>query len=519
MRLRNAIFLTIMVMPIFSAHNLFGLSSLRLQWENYNRGIKELGVLCLAVHPTEQGIIFAGTDRAIYKSEDSGKNWQEVLGASGRSREINYLNFNPDSPNELYAATGVGLFVSNNAGKTWRKIFSGVGKTEEECLCVKVYQGIIFLGTRKALFLSFNHGKTWQRVSGIPSNTQIVDIAIDKDAAYLATSAGVYQKGDTWEEWNRIVVSFMGEENENEDGEEEVKEEGVSGQTKINKIILDPLNSRRIFIATTKGILTSEDKGKSWQGFSSAGFLDGEVRDILISRKDGRQFAVTKRGAYVFADDRWQQLYQGLIIEEANAIKENSVGEIWLGGKGGIYKLAKEDAALSISPSLNPLDSDFKNEPTIQELQKVAINYAEVAPQKIRNWRRQAQIKAIMPEVSVDYDKTVTTALGATYDRVSTGPMDWGVNLKWNIGELIWNNDQTSIDSRSKLMVELRDDIINELTRLFFERRRLQMEIVVSPSLSENEKMEKELRLQELTALIDGLTGGYLSQSLNKNKM
>ena len=117
----------------------------------------------------------------------------------------------------------------------------------------------------------------------------------------------------------------------------------------------------------------------------------------------------------------------------------------------------------------------------------------------------------------MDFDKTVTTALGSTYDKTAVGPQDWGVNLKWKVGELIWNGDQTSIDSRSKLMVELRDDIINELTRLYFERRRLQMEMLFQPPQSDIERVEKELRLQELTALIDGLTGGYLSRCI-KNK-
>ncbi|MFH1767939.1 MAG: hypothetical protein ABH858_02100, partial [Candidatus Omnitrophota bacterium] len=87
----------------------------------------------------------------------------------------------------------------------------------------------------------------------------------------------------------------------------------------------------------------------------------------------------------------------------------------------------------------------------------------------------------------------------------------------WNMGELIWNDDQTSIDTRSKLMVELRDDIMNEVTRTYFERRRLQIEILTSPPRDLKVSLEKELRLQELTADIDALTGGYFSEQLENN--
>ena len=73
---------------------------------------------------------------------------------------------------------------------------------------------------------------------------------------------------------------------------------------------------------------------------------------------------------------------------------------------------------------------------------------------------------------------------------------------------LFWNNAQTTIDIRSKLMVQLRNDIVNEVTRVYFERRRLQIELLREPPESEAKLIETELRVRELTANIDGLTGG-----------
>lgn len=63
-------------------------------------------------------------------------------------------------------------------------------------------------------------------------------------------------------------------------------------------------------------------------------------------------------------------------------------------------------------------------------------------------------------------------------------------------------------------MVQLRDDIVNEVTRTYFERRRIQVGLLVSPAKDDHVLLEKELRIQELTALIDGLTGGYFSSHL-----
>ncbi|MCK4830055.1 hypothetical protein KA005_80795, partial [bacterium] len=92
----------------------------------------------------------------------------------------------------------------------------------------------------------------------------------------------------------------------------------------------------------------------------------------------------------------------------------------------------------------------FQNEPSIEEIQEAAVQYAEVQPEKIASWRKKAAVKALFPTLSVDYDKVVEIRGGATYEKIITGPNDWGVTLKWDLGDVIWNPSQTSIDVRSR---------------------------------------------------------------------
>lgn len=167
----------------------------------------------------------------------------------------------------------------------------------------------------------------------------------------------------------------------------------------------------------------------------------------------------------------------------------------------------------------------FADDPTIQEVQAAAIEYAEVHPDKILKWRRKAKYKALAPTVSFDYveerDRTATRYLPTSttyymephdYDR------QWSAGLGWDLSDLIWSTDQTSIDVRSRLMVQLRNDVLDEVTRTYFERRRLQVEMLLSPPEDMKERIEQELRIQELTADIDALTGGYLSRKLKEAK-
>jgi hypothetical protein len=163
------------------------------------------------------------------------------------------------------------------------------------------------------------------------------------------------------------------------------------------------------------------------------------------------------------------------------------------------------------------------SEPTIEEVQRVAIRYAEVEPEKIAKWRKQAAKKAWLPQVSFGLDRNSTDlwhweggSTTKTEDdilRKGRASVDWEVRLTWDLSELIWSTAQTSIDVRSRLMVQLRDDIIDEVTRIYFERLRVKAELEEGAFTTEAKRRERELRLQELTALLNGMTGGYFSES------
>ena len=79
---------------------------------------------------------------------------------------------------------------------------------------------------------------------------------------------------------------------------------------------------------------------------------------------------------------------------------------------------------------------------------------------------------------------------------------------------MFWNSSQTAIDVRSRLMVQLRRNVLNEVTRVYFERKRLLAEFAAHPAEDPVLLRERELRVQELGAQLDALTGGWFSEQL-----
>ncbi|MCK5180082.1 MAG: hypothetical protein KAR32_11170, partial [Candidatus Omnitrophica bacterium] len=173
----------------------------------------------------------------------------------------------------------------------------------------------------------------------------------------------------------------------------------------------------------------------------------------------------------------------------------------------------------------------FDHEPNINEVHQMAIDYAEVSHEKIKIWRRQARRKAWLPELDIgvdgDRDWSRSDSIWGSYtsggqqhvgpdDKTHGEDLGWDVSFSWDLADLVWSTDQTTIDSRSKMMVELREDILNEVTRLYFERRRNQIEFVVNSTTDWRLRVEKEMRIEELTALIDALTGGEFSRRITE---
>ncbi|MDO8581200.1 MAG: hypothetical protein Q7S13_06960, partial [Candidatus Omnitrophota bacterium] len=196
--------------------------------------------------------------------------------------------------------------------------------------------------------------------------------------------------------------------------------------------------------------------------------------------------------------------------------------------KTGDWRLATGHGRLSTDN--RRLMEQFADEPTIRHVHGWAVDYAEVHPDKIKNWRRLAQKRAWLPSMDIGFDTNrdwnysdsifgTTSSGGSHYiapdDKSYGQDLGWDISLSWDLADLVWSSDQTSIDSRSKLMVELREEILDQVTRLYFERRRIQVELLSQPDIDPVLVPDKQLRIEELTALLDAFTEGKFSEALD----
>jgi photosystem II stability/assembly factor-like uncharacterized protein len=84
----------------------------------------EASVRCIAMNPRQPNILFAGTERGLYRSEDRGANWQ-YMDSVLNPHYIWALGIDPVNPDVMFAGTGTPtpamMFRSKDGGRTWEK--------------------------------------------------------------------------------------------------------------------------------------------------------------------------------------------------------------------------------------------------------------------------------------------------------------------------------------------------------------------------------------------------------------
>lgn len=229
------------------------------------------------------------------------------------------------------------------------------------------------------------------------------------------------------------------------------------------------------------------------------------ARDIVSLR--------TARGGHLSSVDELRVL-PSMTQAALSSLRSNTGVELALGSSGKTYTSVEE------------VLGEFANEPSVQMVQRWTDDYARTSPDMIRSWNSASRGFAALPRLQLEYWLRNDWDRDFKYNQVGesfeTEPEDINegqadrilVRTQWDLSELVMSSDRIRIINESQDAVKLRDKLLSQVTRLYFDRRRHQVEMLLNPRSSLEGQVEDELRLLELTASIDALTGGQFSRSL-----
>jgi hypothetical protein len=443
-------------------------------------GIEDVRIRRVAVTPA---LMAVASDNALYLSRDGGGMFSKAHVLKGE--HIRHISINRSPQPAVYVAGNRhGYRVAGRADR----IFSA--KEGEELHFLIEHDGVLYAAGSDGLYYAEAGLLNWKSVPGL-SRTAVYSVEGFGSRIYLACAGGVYafRPGGSL---RRLFVART-----TEDG----------SQLRPMLLRADRLTSARLWLCTSKGLFISADGGESWRKFYVSGIDQTAIHHLLQPAFDpARLYLCTASGFFEVnvTEGISRLLYEGLPTADIRWSACDTAGTVYLATARGLFRSGPASAASTIS-----LETVMQDEPPIDQVQMAALRYNSVHPEKIERWRKRLRYRALLPRLSLDYDKTIGYSVSGSGKYFGVGPYDWGVSLTWDMGNLLWNSYEDDVDNRSRLTTQLRIDILDEVNRLYFERLRLKQELLAAAR--GEDAAAKELRLNELTATLDGYTGGLYS--------
>jgi hypothetical protein len=192
-----------------------------------------------------------------------------------------------------------------------------------------------------------------------------------------------------------------------------------------------------------------------------------------------------------------------------------------------VYAVAQEEQEIM---------ARFAHEPTIEETQAAAVEYVGLTADRLEGLYSRAGGSNGLPkllEYQLEYEdkdhdrpqKVYTyddpaseayTSLKDTDYKYHQNTLKHRVRAQWDLSRVVYNPDQLRVVSQMNSATKTRDSLLKAVTKTYFARRKLQIDLMLNPPSDIAEKLEMDLRLQEMTAQLDAQTGGWFSKNIKK---
>ncbi len=257
----------------------------------------------------------------------------------------------------------------------------------------------------------------------------------------------------------------------------------------------------------------------------------GELRDLLAGRD--RYYVASARGVFALPRGELDRAAPRLLVER-EAVDLASAGDAVLTatplGVVRIGRPASVDALPAEGDGADPeraLRSLLAGEPDIERVQRAVLTYLELAPSRVRTLEQRAERVGLWPELQLGFgydfargserqrdavlsSGTIRDLLDASRQRDSG--FDVSLSFEWQLAQLASPDQAIAISKERRELIELRDQVLERVNRLYFERRRVLARMAALAPPAATERRELEIRADELAAQLDAWTGGLFAR-------
>jgi photosystem II stability/assembly factor-like uncharacterized protein len=364
-------------------------------WRHINKGmIDDSDVFSVIVDSTNSSVVYASACSGIYKSESAGDLFHKLQGIPFSARRTRVLKQDPANPEIVYAGTTEGLWKTLDGGKTWKHVTNSEvvvndvlvdPRNSSRVLLATDRSGVLASTDGAQTFAPSNHGYTHRYVSSIVAdqndpNAILVGVVNDREwggvfstrdggqswqqkstglggrdvfalqqtpngALIAGTNKGIFlldHNATQWRPINTIVTEktparVVKSSAKGKKAAKLVKTPAVVVRSVLDGRVSDvEVKPNRWLAATSAGLLTSVDQGKTWTGGAVLGktdFVSVESEGDLIVAATRTNVLYSKN-----AGSTWQQAPLSSYITSIHGVTLTPAGEILIASREGAFR-------------------------------------------------------------------------------------------------------------------------------------------------------------------------------------
>ena len=273
------------------------------RWENLTRGMAPSAqARTIAIHPQNPKIVFAGTQRGVYRSKDQGDNWERMNLTEGRV--VWSIKFHPNDPNVMFLGTeGSEVFKSEDAGENWtyQSTISNPDSVQM-AFATRILGLAIESSNPNHMFAalevggaarSSDAGKSWQLTNNnFAGDVDLMDLhgvavgSADSSSVFISNRVGVWRTRDRGDNWEYLQF------------------ERFSGIKYSRGIQASPNDPNTLYAcvgmdfgSAEGGVLRTTDQGDTWERFDKGVSAQSTTFGVAINNQNPEQvYFCTRRG-------------------------------------------------------------------------------------------------------------------------------------------------------------------------------------------------------------------------------
>jgi len=359
-----------------------------INWQHINKGmIDDSDVFSVIVDHDNPSVVFASACSGIYKSETAGNLFEKIKGIPFSARRTRVLKQDPTNENIVYAGTTEGLWKTTDLGKVWKRVSNPEVVVNDVMIDPRDSNRVLLATDRSGVMASADGASTWtpsnkgyahRYVSAIladnrDSSTLYVGIVNDREyggvfyssdagqhwlqkAAGLGgkdvfalkqapsgtlvagTNHGMYsleRNGSQWHAMNVVVIEHTSKI-PRQGARKAVTKIAIEKTELVSRVNDLELGSKRWLAATSTGIYSSMDEGKTWKG----GQVLGQTDFVSVRADDSTVVAATHSGVLVSRDSgtTWKQALLPSYVVSIRSVAIASDSQIMIASREGAFR-------------------------------------------------------------------------------------------------------------------------------------------------------------------------------------